>query len=182
MQTVVNDSPEIASPGDLADSADKEIVSAANEEASASIVVGTMVKQGTAFGLVKKLTNSHETPYGIVTRAHAFSDDQIGEVEVDTDVFYDGIKPDTMIGIGRRGRYAVLIEEDVAFDDAVHVRAVATTGEVAGAFGKTDGGADTILLGNASYCGDFAVDEDTGFGVAIVELRDGFDVLSTTDS
>lgn len=185
MQTVVNTAPAVASPGDLADNytaTDGDIVSAANEEASASIVVGTMVKRGTAAGLVKKLTSDEETPWGIVTRAHAYSEAQIESLEVDTDVFYDAIKPDTMMGIGRRGRFAVLIEENVDFDDPVRVRSVATTGEVAGAFGTTDNGIDSILLGNASYCGDYDVDSDTGFGVAIVELRDGFDTLAVGDS
>lgn len=187
-QTAVSTNPAVASPGDIADfqtSANDDIVSAVNEEATASIVVGTMVKLGTAPGLVKKLTDSHPSagnPYGIVTRAHAYSEAQIESLEVDTDVFFDALKPGAPMGIGRHGRFAVIIEEDVNFDDPVHVRAVATTGEIAGAFGKTDGAADTMLLSNARYCGDYDVDADTGFGVAIVEIKDGFDTLAVTDS
>lgn len=186
MQTVVNDNPAVGSPGDLDDlhtATDGDIVSAANEEASASVVVGTMIKQGTAEGLFKKLTDSHEIPFGIVTRAHAYADDQITSLEVDTDVFYDALTPGTMAGIGRVGRFKVLIEEDVDFDDPVHVRAIASTGEVAGAFGKTDGGADTINLSAfCRYVGDFDVDDDTGFGVAVVEIDMRLASLSVTDS
>lgn len=184
-QTAVSDNPAIGSPGDLDDlhtGTDGDIVSAANEEASASVVIGTMIQQGTAAGLFKKLTDSHQIPFGIVTRAHAYADDQREDLEVDTDVFYDALKPDTMAGIGRVGRFKVLIEEDVNFDDDVHVRAVATTGEVAGAFGKTDGGADTINCSAfCRYCGDFDVD-DSGFGVAVVEIDMRLASLAVTDS
>ncbi len=186
MQTVVLSAPLVASPGDMADLHTAEVgdrVSAVNEEASASIVIGTMVKLGTGANLVKKLTDSHEEPFGIVLRAHHYaSPTEIDALEVDTDVFYDALAPGVPLTVGRAGRYAVLIEESVNFDDPVHVRAVATTGEVAGAFGKTDGGADTILLGNCRYCGDYDVDADTGFGVAIVELNPGFGALAVTDS
>lgn len=184
-QTAVSDNLAVASPGDIGDfqtSANDNIKSAVNEEATASIVIGTMVKLGTAAGLVKKLTDSHEAPWGIVTRAHAYSEAQIESLEVDTDVFFDALKPGAPMGIGRHGEYAVIIEEDVDFDDPVHVRAVAVAGEIAGAFGKTDGAADTILLGNAHYCGAYTVDADTGFGVAKVWIGDGFDTLAVTDS
>lgn len=186
MQTAVNDAPMVGSPGDLADlftATDGDIVSAANGEASDPIVVGTMVKLGSTGGLALKLTDSHEIPFGIVTRAHAYADSQLEDVEVDTDVLYDGLTPGTMMGIGRVGRYCVLIEEDVDFDDDVHVRAVATTGEVAGAFGKTDGAADTINVSAfCRYCGDFDVDSETGFGVAVVEIFMPLASLSLTDS
>lgn len=187
MQTAVSDNPAIGSPGDLDDlhtANDGDIVSLANEEASASIVLGTMIKLGSSATLAKKLTDSHEVPFGIVTRAHAYlSPTEIDALEVDTDVFFDALKPGAMMGIGRVGRFKVLIEEDVDFDDDVHVRAVATTGEVAGAFGKTDGGADTINISAfCRYCGDFDVDEDTGFGVAVVEVNMPLASLSVTDS
>lgn len=185
-QTAVLSAPLIGSPGDLADNytaTDGDIVSASNEEASASIVLGTMVKIGTGAGLIKKLTDSHEIPFGIVTRAQFASPTEVDGVEVDTDVFYDGLLPDTMCGVGRVGRFCVLIEEDVDFDDDVHVRAVATTGEVAGAFGATDNGADSINLSAfCRYCGDYDVDADTGFGVAVVEINMGLASLSVTDS
>ncbi len=186
-QFVVNDAPMVASPGDIADNhtaRSGDIVSAINEEASASIVVGTMVKLGTGGGLAKKLTDSHEIPFGIVTRAHAYANPaEIDALEVDTDVFYDALAPGVPLGIGRVGRFAVLIEEDVDFDDPVHVRAVATTGEVAGAFGKSDGGADTIdCSAFCRYIADYDVDSDTGFGVAIVEVNMLMASLSVTDS
>lgn len=184
-QTAVT-APLIGSPGDLADlhtATDGDIVSAANEEASASIVLGTMVKLGTGAGLVKKLTDSHEIPFGIVTRAQLASPNEVDGLEVDTDVFYDAALPGTMLGIGRVGRFCVLIEESVDFDDDVHVRAIATTGEVAGAFGATDNGADSINLSAfCRYCDDYDVDGDTGFGVAVVEINMGLASLSVTDS
>lgn len=185
-QLVVNDVPAIASPGDLADlhtATDGDIVSAVNEEASASIVVGTMVKLGTAAGTAKKLTSDENIPFGIVTRAHAYSESQIEALEVDTGVEYDALKAGTMMGVGRVGRFAVLIEADVDFDDPVRVRAVATTGEVAGAFLTIDGGADTIdLSAFCRFCGDYDVDDDTGFGTAVVEIDMRLASLSVGDS
>lgn len=184
-QTAVT-APLIGSPGDLADNytaTDGDIVSAANEEASAPIVLGTMVKLGTGAGLVKKLTDSHEIPFGIVTRAQFASPTEVDALEVDTDVFYDAANPGVMLGIGRSGRYCVLIEESVDFDDPVHVRAVATSGEVAGAFGKTDNGNDSFdVSAFCRYTADFDVDGDTGFGVAVVEINMGLASLTVTDS
>lgn len=185
-QTVVNSAPAIATPGDLADlhtATDGDIVSAVNSEASASIVVGTMIKLGTAAGTALKLTSDENTPFGIVTRAHLYAESQIESLEVDDDVFYDALKIDTMMGIGRVGRFAVLIEADVDFDDPVRVRAVATTGEVAGAFLTADGGTDTIdCSAFCRFCGDYDVDDDTGFGVAIVEINMGLASLAVGDS
>jgi hypothetical protein len=184
MQTEVLQDPALASPGDMADNftaTDGDRVTCANED-TAPIVVGTMVKLGSGPHLALKLTDSHEDPFGVVVRSHHYSSPtEIDQLEVDTDVFYDALNPGVLMAIARSGRMAVLIEEDVDFDDDVHVRAVATTGEVAGAFGKTDGAADTIFLPNCRYCGDYDVD-DSGFGVAIVELNPGFSSAALTDS
>ncbi len=187
MQTVVKSAPDVGSPGDLADlstATDGDILSATNEESTASLIVGTMVKRGTGGGLAKLLTDSHEIPYGIVTRGHHLSSPtEIAAVEVDTDVFYDGLKPGVTFGLGRTRRYNVLIQESVDVGDEVHVRAVATTGEVAGAFAKSDLGADGINC--SAFCewvegGE--VDGETGFGTAVVEINMGLASLSTTDS
>jgi hypothetical protein len=185
-QTVVNSAPPIGTPGDLADlhtATDGDILSASNSEAADPIVVGTMVKRGTAEGLALKLSDSHDTPFGIVTRSHYATPSDLETLEVDTDVFFDALNPDVMMGIGRTGRYYVLIEENVDFDDDVHVRAEASTGEVAGAFGASDQGNDTINCSAfCRYCGDYDVDGDTGFGVAVVEINMGLASLAVTDS
>lgn len=173
MQTVVNDAPALGSPGDLADfytASDGDIVSHANGEASAPIVVGTMVKLDASDGTVVKLTSDNDIPFGIVTRAHAYADSQLESLEVDTDVFMDALTPGTMIGIGRIGRYKVLIEDDVALTDEVHVRGVATTGEIAGAFSPGDLGTDGFdISAFARWVVAGSVD-DTGWGVAVVEV------------
>lgn len=189
MQTVVRTAPPIGSPGDLADfytASDGDIVTGINEEATASIVVGTMVKRGTGARLVKKLTDSHETPYGIVTRGHAFSSPtEIDTVEVDDSplVEFDGYKPQTPFGVGRSGRYVVIIEDDVDIGDEVHARAVAVAGELAGAFSPNDLAADGINC--SAFCEwveGGTVDADTGFGVAVLEIHMGLASLSVTDS
>lgn len=187
-QTVVLSTEPVASPGDLADlhtAADGDIISAVNSESTASLIVGTMVKVGSAAGTALKLTSSHEGSkmLGVVVRGHAHTTpDEIDAVEVVTDVYYDGLKPGVPIGIVRSGRVAVIIEEDVAFSDAVHVRCVTDTGKFVGTFGKTDGGNYTAQLTNCRYCGDYEADDVTGFGVAIVEINPGFGPLSVTDS
>ena len=183
-QTEVSTAPPVGSPGDLYDLAtatDADIISRANGEASASIVVGTMVKLDTD-GTAIKLTSDNDIPYGIVTRSHAASSD-VEALEVDTDVFYDALKPGAMMGVGRTRRYVVIIEDDVAITDEVHVRGVATTGEIAGAFSPNDLGTDGINC--SAYCSWFkagTVDADTGFGVAVVEVNMGLASLSVTDS
>lgn len=186
MQTEVLDNPAVASPGDMADNytaTDGDRVTAVNEEASASIVIGTMVKRGTGARLAKKLTDSHETPMGIVLRGHHYSSPlEIDALEVDTDVFYDALAPGVPMAIGRSGRYAVLIEDDVDVGDEVHVRAVATTGEVAGAFAPSDLGADGINVSAFCEWVEDADVDDSGFGVAILEVHMGLASLSVTDS
>jgi hypothetical protein len=187
MQTVVHSAPPIGSPGDLADqftAAESDIRSAVNEETTASILPGTMVKRGTAARTAKNLTDSHETPFGVVTRGHAFSvPTQLDGVEVSAGVFFDGLKPGVPFGVGRDGRYVVIIEENVSITDEVHVRAVATTGEIAGAFAASDLGADGINCSAfAEWVEGGTVDPDTGFGVAVVELHMGLASLSVTDS
>jgi hypothetical protein len=187
MQTVVRSAPPIGSPGDIADhhtATDGDIRSAVNEEASDSILVGTMVKRGSAVRTAKLLTDSHETPFGIVTRGHAHSvPSQLDGVEVATGVFFDGLKPGVEFGVGREGRYVVIIEDDVDLTDEVHVRAVAAAGEIAGAFSPSDLGADGINISAfAEWVEGGIVDPDTGFGVAVVEIHMGLASLSVTDS
>lgn len=189
MQTVVRSAPPIGSPGDLADfytASDGDIVTGINEEATASILPGTMVKRGTGARLAKNLTDSHETPWGIVTRGHAFANPtEIDTVTIDDDPLteFDGYKPGTPFGVGREGRYVVIIEDDVDIGDEVHVRAVAVAGEVVGAFSPNDLAADGInCSAYAEWVEAGTVDAETGFGVAVVEVHMGLASLSVTDS
>jgi hypothetical protein len=186
MQTAVKDNPVLGSPGDLADlytGTEGDIVSAVNTESEDPILFGTMVKRGSTARTVLNMADSHDKPFGIATRAHAFSSpSQIDAIEVDEGVEFDGLMPGTLFGVGREGRYVVIIEANVSLTDEVHVRCAADPGEILGAFSPSDLGDDGLdCTAYAEWVEAGTVDE-TGFGVAVVEVHMGLASLTVTDS
>ncbi len=174
MQTSVKDTMAIGLPGQPADqftSSHGDIVSATSEEdveSGSALAFGTMVAVGSDSQGCLALATANDICKGIAVFGH-YHQTPGDTVDVEG---YQAAKPALTIGVGRTGRYAVIIEETVAFGDAVHVRAVADTGEIAGAFGKTDNNADSI------DCSDFCswvvggeVDDETGFGIAILDVN-----------
>jgi hypothetical protein len=185
MQTVVLDNPLAGSVGDIADhwtATNGDIVSGTSEEASAGIPFGVMVGKGAGRDGALLLAANDDVLKGIAVRAHSYATPQ-EMIALAAPAGALGLAPGVTFGVGRTGRYRVLIENDVAIGDPVHVRAVATAGEVAGAFREVDDGTDTI------NCSDFCswveggeVDADTGFGFAVLEVNMGLAPLATADS
>ena len=124
-------------PGMLTGS-DHVIEPCTNEEASASLPFGVMIKNGTAGAnlLGKLLTATSEKFAGIVVHNHAYNRD--------TEVNATGMMPKSTFGILRRGQIHVLLEENVAVGDAVRVRCVVSGGEQAGAFRTTADSTDCV--------------------------------------
>jgi hypothetical protein len=186
-QLEVLNNPLRGSAGDMADhwtAADGDIVSRTSEEDTAGIIPGLMVAEGsTDADTCLLLAANTDVLCGIATRAHFVNQIDV-TVTIDGDPFvYKAAGPGETLGIGRTGRYLVIIEENVAKGDQVHVRAVAAAGELAGAFRQQDDGTDTI------NCSDFCkwirggeVDADSGLGVAVLEVNMGLAPLATADS
>lgn len=145
-------------PGQLYGSGHK-IEPVTNEEATAGMPFGIMVKNGTAARLAKLPAATSDKLAGIVVLNHAYNRD----TELDT----DGIQPKATFGILREGCIHVLLEQNVAVGDAVRVRAVATGAEQAGAFRATQDTADCIDIS------DFASwrTGGTSGGTAVLEIN-----------
>lgn len=176
MQTSVLVNPAIGSPGDMGDlftATDGDIKTAVNEEASSTIVVGTMCKRGTGerSALRVAATADKATALGIATRGHHFSDAELVQSTFD-DAVLDAYTPGTPFGVGRTGDYVVVIEEDVDVGDAVRVRCVAGATEIPGAFRTTADSTDCLLLPTDAFwwVKGGAIDTDTGWGVAVLHV------------
>lgn len=135
---------------------------ATNEEASAGIAFGVMVKNGTAGSnpnLVKLLTATSEKLAGIAVFNHYYNRD----TEVDT----DGLQPDAVFGLLRKGQIWVKIEETVAVGDPVRVRAVVAGAEQAGAFRTS---ADSTDCFDISTFAQWRQGGTASEGVALLEV------------
>ncbi len=185
MQTVVLDNPALGLPGQPADAssaADGDIVSGTSEESELVIPFGVMVAEGEGDDGVLLLAANSDTLAGIAVQGHHYG----APLELaDNAVGLSGLKPGVTFGIGRSRRYHVVIEANVSKGDEVHCRAVADPddGEQAGAFRGDDDGTDTI------NCSDFCkwvrggeIDEDTGFGLAVLEVTMALSPLASADS
>lgn len=143
-QTSVGAMP-IGVEGDLADEwtvANGAIDSATSEETTAEIAFGLGIKKGTAANSMKVLTAITEALDGIVVYEADFAKpSQLGDT---------GIKPKVTARVLRFGRILVFPEDNVTEASGVFVRAVATTGERAGAFRGTADGTDTIDV--STFC------------------------------
>lgn len=140
MQTEVTNYAD-AVAGLLADNTlSKDCLSAINEEASAEIPFGVMVCRGTTDLGVKLLNTSAAAMAsalkGVVVFGQSFAKpDDLGDT---------GLKPFMAFSILSKGRIYVQVEEAVAIGDAVRVRAVATGGEVKGAFRTSADASDCV--------------------------------------
>lgn len=184
MQTEVLDTPLPGVAGDMADhwtASNGDIVSRASEEDETGIPPGVMVAEGEGDDGALLLGATSDVLAGVAVRGHWYATPQ-QLIPVLTGL---GYAPGVTFGVGRTGRYRVLIEENVAKGDEVHVRAVAVTDddEVAGAFRASGAGTDTIdCTAFCKWVKGGEVDEDTGFGVAVVEINMGLAPLAEADS
>lgn len=167
-QTSVSDRMTAAFAGMLADSSYvKNVRSYVNEEASAEIPFGVMVKQGTAANDAKACASGDTSPVfiGVTVHSHAYAKP--------TEVGDTGVKPNMTLGVLTRGCIWVPVEEAVTPASAVLVRIIATGSEVAGAFRDTADASDCIdISGWARF-----VSTTTGAGFAQLE----FDVANRSE-
>lgn len=78
----------------------------------------------------------------------------------------EGIVPDSMVDLLRKGRVWVSVEQAVTPGDSVYVRMVAAGAEVKGHFRKDADGADAIEIVGASW-----QSTTTGAGIALLDLN-----------
>lgn len=137
----------------------KNIVSAAQTEASAEMRFGIMVKIGATVDSCLLLTAVNNVLKGVVARDLVYDyPSQIGDI---------GVKPKNMVNIMFNGPIWVICEDAPVEGDEVHVRAVVAGAEIAGAFRPTADGTDTIdISAFARWTGR----TDTVDGVIIAEV------------
>lgn len=124
--------------GQLDDQKEVNVVAMRNDEASAELEFGYAIKYAstTDHKSGKKLTAiTGETVAGIVVHSHAYDATQLGT---------SGVKPGNKLSVLRKGRILVACEDGCDVGDRLHVRAVATGGEIAGALRASADGTDTI--------------------------------------
>lgn len=115
-----------------------------NEEASAHLVFGRLVKLGTA-DLGGPGVNGAKVPstkadklVGFVTGSTSYSrSDQLDGT---------GVLPKIPLGVTEKGSLWIMPEEDLVPGDAVHGRVIANSAKLPGMIGKTDDGVNTIDL------------------------------------
>ncbi len=133
--------------------------SCVNEEASAELAFGRMVKQGTAVDQAKELAAQADRAVGIVMHSHRYAkDDELGTT---------GLKPAVSFAVLTRGKIVVEVGEAVTFTDAVRYNATGTGG-TKGVFYKTSSAGNTVLIKSARW-----LSTTTGAGLAELE----FDIL-----
>lgn len=145
----------VAVPGLLADNTRaKDCLTAASEEASAQIPFGVMVKRGTADSGVLKLTSTSDVLAGITVFGQSYSHATTFALE---DVGTTGLQPGCILNILNKGTIYVPVEEDVTPADRVFVRAIATTGEVAGAF-RASVDTDALVVADFTFTASASTD------------------------
>ncbi len=145
-QTTVQKHPDYGMPGQLATlraAADAKVDTYLQEEASAHIPFGYVVKLGTpdlSLGINGAKLPSAKTDklVGIACFAHSYA--RTNAQEIDS----TGLSPGTHFGVVRQGAVFVMPEEDVAAGDDAHARVTANSGKLPGMIGKTDDGVRTI--------------------------------------
>lgn len=171
MQTTVNTVPTIGVAGLLSDAdRTKRAISVVNEEASAEFPFGIMLAKGTTPAQAKLLAANTDKLKGILIFGHAYHKDlEVGDT---------GLKPKMEGAALVRGLIWVLTEGTTPVEgDQVHVRAVATGSEQAGAFRAAKDGTDTIdLTPFARWTGR------TGTGIAELYIDLVNAALATADS
>ena len=150
MQTNYNSEMSIGIEGSIADSGKIDAQSAIIEGAGVTSF-GVAVTKGSSDEQVKALSATTEKVRGLVLHQNVA----------------DGvIAAGLAVSILRKGRAFVKVEEAVVKGDPVFVRAVATGGEIAGAFRKSQDGTDCIAVTNAEFASSAAAG-----ALAIVDLN-----------
>lgn len=142
LQTSISQTPTVALAGQLVDSAENDVLSYVSEEASEEIPFGVMVMHGTADDQCLLLdgtaAEADDKLLGVTVRSQAYAKD--------TELGDTGVKPKNVIGILRKGRIWVEVEEAVTPQSKVRVRVVDAGSEVPGAFRDTADDTDDCIL------------------------------------
>lgn len=158
-QTSVSTAPSVAFAGMLADAANTEDVdSYVSEEASAEMPFGAMVCQGASDDTCKIFGANTDKMVGIVQHSHAYQiANELGAV---------GLKPKVTIGVKKRGKIWVTVDEAVTPASAVRVRNDANGGANTNGTFRT-----TASAGHTMNISSFArfLSTTTGAGVALLE-------------
>lgn len=118
-QTSYSNDPGIGFAGMRADNRPAEVVSRLNEESSANLPFGTIVKQGTVDRCVKAPSSSSDKFEGLL----------IASADVDTAAIdANAVAPKGACNVAKKGAFYVLPEQAVAPDDPVYVRYTAGAG------------------------------------------------------
>lgn len=127
--TQVNTAMAVAYAGELVDTDNGETDSYIQSEASAVVAFGTAVKQGATDFTALNLTTTADKLVGIVRKSDAYN------VDNELDQVAGGLKPKTTLGVYKRGKIWVNVDEAVTPASPVRIR----TDTNAGAAGAING-------------------------------------------
>jgi hypothetical protein len=150
-QTSVTSTPQYGVPGapcDLDAERNNRTDTYINEEASAGIPFGFVVKLGSN-NVDGGLVNGAKLPSAKTDKLIGFSTWSPGfsrgsRSGSGDEVDDTGIRPKVHFGVTERGALWILPEEDLVPGDQVHARVTANSGKLPGMIGKTDDGVRTI--------------------------------------
>lgn len=138
VQTTFNDAATVGYAGTFVGTGPKSVETMRNDEASAEIAFGIAVKHDSATDAMsaKLLTAiTGEAVAGIVAHSHSYDQTQLGTT---------GVKKGALLNVVRKGRLLVVCEDGCSVNSPLHIRAVATGDELAGALLGAADGSDTI--------------------------------------
>lgn len=137
-QTSYPTAPAAGYAGMLYDTSDKLVVSMVNSEASAAMLFGQAVCFGASDGAaLSPDAIASDVIVGIVMHAHNYSAEQLNDDR-------NGVLPEEMINVVRKGRMLVVCEDGCSPGDRLHVRCVVAGAETEGALLAAADGTDTI--------------------------------------
>lgn len=155
---------DAAFAGMLADNSDHTTDSFVNEEAANEIAFGTMVKFGTAANGALNLSASADADKlaGILRHQHAYNlDNELGTI---------GLKPKATLGILKRGKIYVNVDEAVNPKSPVRVRCTTNAGAL-GAFNGPGTFRTTASATHTINCSKFMKFAGSTTGAGVVELE-----------
>jgi hypothetical protein len=144
-QTSITNAPLFGLPGQhatLQSVQTAKVDTALNEEASAHIGFGTLVKRGTQERRMKLPSAKTDLLLGFVMFGQSYQ----RNVELDA----TGLTPGTHGSVCVCGTLWIMPEEDMAPGDHVHGRVTANVAKLPGMIGKTDDGVNTIDI--SGFC------------------------------
>lgn len=166
--TQVNTAMAVAYAGELVDQISVVATdSYIQSEASAVVAFGTMLKQGTADFTALNPTTTADKFIGVVRKSDAYN------IDNELDQVAGGLKPKTVLGILKRGKVWVLVDEAVTPASPVRVRTDTNAGAVAAANGPGTF-RTTASAGHTTDISKFARFLTTTTGAGLVQLE--FDV------